>query len=122
MKDTKGVVLVAEDNESNFDLLNVILRKDYCLWRAENGEEAVQLYKEHKPDLILMDIKMPVMDGWEAIRIIREISAEVPIFAVSAYSYESDRIKSIEAGCNEFITKPIDLYLLKTLVKKYVFK
>ena len=122
MEDAKGVILVAEDNESNFDLLNVILRKEYCLVRAENGEEAVRLYKECKPDLILMDIKMPGMDGWEATRLIREISADIIIFAVSAYSYESDRIKSLEAVCNEFITKPIDIHLLKTLIKKYVFK
>ena len=61
MEDAKGVILVAEDNESNFDLLNVILRKEYCLVRAENGEEAVRLYKECKPDLILMDIKCR---GW----------------------------------------------------------
>ena len=119
MEDAKGVILVAEDNESNFDLLNVILRKEYCLVRAENGEEAVRLYKECKPDLILMDIKMPGMDGWEATRLIREISAAIIIVA---YSYESDRIKSLEAGCNEFITKPIDIHLLKTLIKKYVFK
>lgn len=62
------------------------------------------------------------MDGWEATRLIREISADIIIVAVSAYSYESDRIKSLEAGCNEFITKPIDIHLLKTLIKKYVFK
>ena len=69
-----------------------------------------------------MDIKMPGMDGWEATRLIREISADIIIVAVSAYSYESDRIKSLEAGCNEFITKPIDIHLLKTLIKQYVFK
>lgn len=84
-------------------------------------EEAVRLYKECKPDLILMDIKMPGMDGWEATRLIREISADIIIVAVSAYSYESDRIKSLEAGCNEFITKPIDIHLLKTLNKKICF-
>lgn len=122
MEEERGVILVAEDNESNFDLLNVVLRKDYLLIRAENGEEAIQLYQTCKPDLILMDIKMPVMDGWEAIRVIREISADIPIFAVSAYSYQSDRVKALQLGCNEFITKPIDLHLLKTLIKKYVFE
>ena len=69
--------------------------------------EAVTMYDEVNPDLILMDIKMPNLDGLEATRIIRQLSAEVPIIAQSAYAYEHDRNAAEEAGCNDFISKPI---------------
>lgn len=103
----KATILIAEDTDSNFDLLNAILGRKYRLVRAKDGMEAVTMYDEVNPDLILMDIKMPNLDGLEATRIIRQLSAEVPIIAQSAYAYEHDRNAAEEAGCNDFISKPI---------------
>ena len=112
----KATILIAEDTDSNFDLLNAILGRKYRLVRARDGME----YDEVNPDLILMDIKMPNLDGLEATRIIRQLSAEVPIIAQSAYAYEHDRNAAEEAGCNDFISKPIAQEKLKEKIKKWL--
>ena len=116
----KATILIAEDTDSNFDLLNAILGRKYRLVRARDGMEAVTMYDEVNPDLILMDIKMPNLDGLEATRIIRQRSAEVPIIAQSAYAYEHDRNAAEEAGCNDFISKPIAQEKLKEKIKKWL--
>lgn len=116
----KATILIAEDTDSNFDLLNAILGRKYHLVRAKDGMEAVIMYDEVNPDLILMDIKMPNLDGLEATRIIRQLSAEVPIIAQSAYAYEHDRNAAEEAGCNDFISKPIAQEKLKEKIKKWL--
>lgn len=116
----KATRLIAEDTDSNFDLLNAILGRKYHLVRAKDGMEAVTMYDEVNPDLILMDIKMPNLDGLEATRIIRQLSAEVPIIAQSAYAYEHDRNAAEEAGCNDFISKPIAQEKLKEKIKKWL--
>ena len=113
-------ILVAEDTDSNFDLLEAILGKKHRLIRAHDGMEAVIMYDEVKPDLILMDIKMPNLDGLEATKIIRELSATVPIIAQSAFAYEQDRKAAQEAGCNDFIAKPIAQDKLKAMIKKWL--
>ena len=116
----KATILIAEDTDSNFDLLNAILGRKYRLVRARDGMEAVTMYDEVNPDLILMDIKMPNLDGLEATRIIRQLSAEVPIIAQSAYAYEHDRNAAEEAGCNDFISKPIAQEKLMEKIKKWL--
>ena len=116
----QATILIAEDTDSNFDLLNAILGRKYHLVRAKDGMEAVTMYDEVNPDLILMDIKMPNLDGLEATRIIRQLSAEVPIIAQSAYAYEHDRNAAEEAGCNDFISKPIAQEKLKEKIKKWL--
>lgn len=116
----KATILIAEETDSNFDLLNAILGRKYRLVRAKDGMEAVTMYDEVNPDLILMDIKMPNLDGLEATRIIRQLSAEVPIIAQSAYAYEHDRNAAEEAGCNDFISKPIAQEKLKEKIKKWL--
>lgn len=116
----KATILIAEDTDSNFDLLNAILGRKHRLVRAKDGMEAVTMYDEVNPDLILMDIKMPNLDGLEATRIIRQLSAEVPIIAQSAYAYEHDRNAAEEAGCNDFISKPIAQEKLKEKIKKWL--
>ena len=116
----QATILIAEDTDSNFDLLNAILGRKYRLVRARDGMEAVPMYDEVNPDLILMDIKMPNLDGLEATRIIRQLSAEVPIIAQSAYAYEHDRNAAEEAGCNDFISKPIAQEKLKEKIKKWL--
>lgn len=120
--DEKHTILIAEDIDNNYDLLNIILRKDYKLVRAVNGIEAVKLYSEIKPDIILMDMKMPEMGGLEATRLIRMESQDVPIIAVTAFAFESDREVALEAGCNDFLSKPIDIPVLKSLIKEYLAK
>ena len=115
-------ILIAEDTDSNYDLLNAILSKQYRLVRANDGMEAVLLYDEVKPDLILMDIKMPNLDGLEATKIIRELSATVPIIAQSAFAYEHGVKAAMEAGCNDFIAKPIAQSKLKEVINKWLTK
>lgn len=113
-------IMIAEDTDSNFDLLEAILGKDYRLIRAHDGMEAVTMYDEVKPDLILMDIKMPNLDGLEATKIIRELSGTVPIIAQSAFAYEQDRKAAKEAGCNDFIAKPIAQEKLMSMIDKWL--
>ncbi len=122
MPHREATILVAEDYQSNYDLIAAMIGKIYRLVHAHDGMEAIQLYDQYKPDLILMDIKMPNIDGLDATRTIREMSAEIPIIAVSAYAYEKDKAAAIESGCNEFLTKPIAADLLKTTINKYLKK
>ena len=91
----RRTILVVEDVESNFLLLKAIIGKIYTLLHAWNGREAVEMYEQSQPDLILMDIKMPEMDGLEATRIIREISREIPIIALTAFAFDDDRVKAL---------------------------
>lgn len=106
-------ILIAEDNESNFLLLVEILKKNYRIIHAVNGIEAIQMYKNDKPDAILMDIKMPQMDGLTATRNIRQFDPDIPIIVVSANAYEHDKQIAYQAGCNAYIMKPINFKELK---------
>ena len=113
-------ILVAEDYQSNYDLIEAMIGKIYKLVHAHDGMEAIIFYEQYKPDLILMDIKMPNINGLDATKAIREMSASVPVIAVSAYAYEKDKIAAIESGCNEFLTKPVSADLLKMTINKYL--
>ena len=113
-------ILVAEDYQSNYDLIEAMIGKIYKLVHAHDGMEAIIFYEQYKPDLILMDIKMPNINGLDATKAIREMSASVPVIAVSAYAYEKDKIAAIESGCNDFLTKPVSADLLKMTINKYL--
>ena len=113
-------VLVAEDNESNFLLVFTILKKDYSIVWAHDGLEAVDMFKSDHPDIILMDIKMPRLDGLTATRKIREYDARIPIIALSAFAFETDKQEAMTAGCNDYITKPVDFHLLKEAIKRHL--
>ncbi|MBQ8867510.1 MAG: response regulator [Bacteroidaceae bacterium] len=113
-------VLIAEDTDSNYLLLSIVLRKRYNLTRAYNGQEAIELYQSSKPDLILMDIKMPIMDGLEATREIRKMDTETPIIALTANAFDSDKQKAKEAGCNGYMAKPIVAAELLVLMQEYL--
>ena len=113
-------MLIAEDNDSNFFLLYNVLKNKYRIERALNGREAVALSAVLRPDLILMDIKMPVMDGLEATRQIREAGSSVPIIAVTAYAYDSDRAKALDVGCDDYIAKPLTGDVLKKKLRKHL--
>lgn len=106
-------ILIAEDNESNYRLFQSILRKDYNLVHAWDGREAVELYKAHRPQIILMDINMPVMDGYEATQEIRKLSSDVPIIAITAFAYASDEQRVMENGFDGYMAKPINAPQLK---------
>lgn len=99
-------ILVAEDIDSNYMLVNAIL-KDYDLTRACTGKEAVEFASNFRYDAILMDLKMPVMDGIEATMKIRQFDKITPIIAVTANAFDSDKVEAMEAGCNAFVTKPL---------------
>lgn len=113
-------ILIAEDTDSNYILIKAILGKQYHLERAKDGIEAVSMFEEIKPDLILMDMKMPNLGGLDATRIIRELSPTVPIIALTAFAYEHDRQAALDAGCNDFLTKPFTQEILKERIEKFL--
>ena len=98
-------------------LMKAFIGKRYEVIRAHDGQEAIDLFPKVRPDLVFMDIKMPVVDGYEATRAIRKISKEVPILAITAFAFESDREKALEAGCTDYLTKPIKMKLLVSRVQ-----
>lgn len=117
----KATILVAEDIDDNFELIRVMIGSQYRLLHAKDGNQAIDLFEKYHPDLILMDIKMPEVNGLEAIRIIRRKSpSSPPIIAVSAYAYEDDKKELLDVGCNDFVTKPLDKDILLATIHKYL--
>jgi len=115
------VVLITEDEEVNFFYLKTLLKKTEArVIRARNGKEAVDIIADHRGeiDLILMDINMPVMDGYEAMRIIKSRHPEIPIIAQTAYTLNNDRHKCLKAGFNDYIAKPISRVALFRMVNE----
>ena len=120
-KDTAmKTILIAEDTDSNYILTKAILGKEYHLERAKDGMEAVNMFVEINPDIILMDMKMPNLSGLDATKIIRELSPTVPIIALTAFAYDHDRKAAFDAGCNDFLTKPFTQEGLKETIKRWV--
>jgi PAS domain S-box-containing protein len=115
-------LLVAEDDEMSYQFMELILEEEgYQLLHAANGEEAVHLLRDNPDiDLVLMDIKMPVMTGLEATRKIREFNPDIPVIAQTAYAMSGDRERILEAGCTDYITKPISRDLLIHKLNKYL--
>lgn len=110
-------ILIAEDIDSNYLLVKAILRS--CrLSRAVNGKEAIELAQNNKYDVILMDIKMPLMDGLDATRKIREFDKITPIIALTANAFDSDKVDALDAGCDAYITKPINKADLEKTIKE----
>lgn len=110
---SKKKILVVEDNEDNREIFVYRLQQlGYEILVASNGKEAIEKASEAKPDLIFMDLRMPVMDGWEATKALRqtEWGKDLPVVAVTAHDLEEDRRKALSAGCNEFIPKPVMNY------------
>ena len=115
-------ILVAEDEESNFELVRIVLQKRYRLLRARNGIEAVTINEDEHPDLILMDIRMPDMNGLDATRIIKEVNHNTPIIALSAYAFEENIREAKAAGCDAFMAKPFRVEDLIEICAKYTNK
>ena len=109
-------ILVAEDND--FILMGYLLKKHYEVIRAINGIDAVEKVEQGGIDMVLMDLKMPEMDGLQATRIIKEKYPDMPIIALTANAFSSDREQAFEAGCDEFLSKPVNSELcLETIAK-----
>ena len=117
-------VLIVDDDAKNLKLLRILIQKaGYETIEAENGEEAVRLAKEHIPALILMDNRMPVMDGITATKILKAepTTAKIPIIATTASAMKGDRERIMrEAGCDDYVPKPIDGKAFMNVVKKYL--
>lgn len=116
--DGKPLILVAEDNPSNYRLVEVLLHNDYALLHAETGLEAIALFRRHRPALILMDISMPEMDGYEALKGVRALDAKVPVIALTARAFETDRQQMKECGFNGSLAKPLDARELKRAIRR----
>ncbi len=112
----RWTLLVAEDSDMNFRLIEAVLGQRFRLVRAVTGAEAVEQFANVHPDAVLMDVRMPVMGGLEATRQIRKMSPDVPIIAMSAYSYGNEPELAREAGCNDFLTKPLSQYSLNKIL------
>ena len=113
-------ILVAEDVESNYMQINALLNKDYTISWVRNGKEAVNSFLRDRPDLILMDIRMPVMNGVDAITKIRSISVDIPIIAVTANAFLIEQQQALAAGCNDVVAKPYSYEQLREKVEKYI--
>lgn len=121
IKSLRPLILVAEDDDSNFKLIKAIIGKKCDILWAKNGEEMLNLYRDHGKEAwaILMDIKMPIMNGLEATRIIRQQRATLPIIMQTAYAFSSDRDNAIEAGATEVLVKPITVSALRNCLNSY---
>jgi two-component system, cell cycle response regulator DivK len=113
-------ILIVEDIELNIDLLTQILEDDYDLLVAKDGAQSVSLVEQHEPDLVLMDMSLPIMDGYEATRTIRKTFPSLPIIGLSAHAMRGDADKALSAGCTDYLTKPVDEDLLLQKLKYYL--
>ncbi|MGB3143776.1 MAG: response regulator [Maribacter sp.] len=118
---TKCTILIAEDEEINFFLLKVWIQDTCTIIHAKNGEEALQLFKEHPEiDLIIMDIRMPYINGIEATKIIRETNTTIPIIAHTAYAMNDEHTTIMEAGSTDILIKPTNKEACIQMLKKYI--
>ena len=113
-------ILIAEDEESNFLLLQTILKRQCKVLHAMTGKELLEIYKKEHADLILMDIKMPEMNGIDALKEIRKFDKDIPIIMQSAYAFENDMEAARQAGSNEFMTKPINIKEFKSMITRFL--
>jgi two-component system, cell cycle response regulator DivK len=118
----KKTILVVDDTDWNRDLLVQLLEDEYHVVQAIDGAEGLRKTEEDKPDLILMDLGMPVMDGWEATRRIKAKDAlkQIPIIAVTSHAMVGDEIEARKAGCDDYLAKPIDEDLLLQKIRKFL--
>ena len=118
----KKTILIVDDTEWNRELLVQLLEEDYNILQAVDGADGVRMTEENKPDLILMDLGMPVMDGWEATRKIKANDAlkHIPVIAVTSHAMVGDEIDARKAGCDDYLSKPIDDEALIAKIKRFI--
>lgn len=122
---SKGRILIVEDNMDTYELVRFILEKNgYDTFLAMNGRDGVNAAKKQSPDLIIMDLSMPEMDGWTAIRLIKEnvTISSIPLIALTAHALPGDRQRAMDSGCDEYVTKPMDLLELIETVDSWISK
>ncbi|WP_445725559.1 response regulator [Flavobacterium sp.] len=125
MTPKKNTILIVEDEEVNYlfieILLTDVLNLDCTILHAKNGKEAVEFCKDNPAiEFVLMDIKMPIMNGYDATKLIKEFNPNLTIVAQTAYTTAEDRAKAFEVGCNDFIPKPVDKTVLRPILTKYL--
>ena len=115
-------ILVVEDVDFNRDLLVQLLEDDYEVIEAVNGQEGVEFAERERPDLILMDLSLPVMDGWEATRQLKanDDFRSIPVIALTAHAMKGDEEKALAAGCDDYLVKPLDEDELIAKIQKYL--
>jgi len=120
---SRPTVLVVEDNKDNMTLIaDILTSMDYDILQARNGQQGVEKAEEAKPDLILMDLSLPVMDGWSATRMIKSNPdlSHIPVIALTAHALQGDKEKAFEAGCDDYLSKPLNLAALMEKLKTYL--
>lgn len=113
-------ILIVEDIDLNVDLLSQLLEDDYALMVARDGAQGVALAEDKQPDLVIMDMALPVMDGYEATRRLRARFPSLPIVGLSSHAMSGDAEKAKAAGCNDYLTKPIDEVLLRRTLQQHL--
>ena len=113
-------ILIAEDNDSNYILMTYILKNHYEFVRARDGQQAVDMVETESPDMILMDLKMPVLGGLDATRVIRRSHPDIPIIALTANAFDTDREEAMAAGCTDFLSKPVSTQKCLETIAKYL--
>ena len=116
-------ILVIEDNNLNAKLLeDIFTAKGYKVKIAENGEDGLEMVKKKKPDIILMDIQLPGMSGYELTRILKndEGTSGIPIIAITAYALKGERERAFREGCDEYMSKPINTRIMPTIVEQFI--
>ena len=119
------VILIVEDDPRNLKLIRDLLQiRKYTILEATDGKQSVDMARAKMPDLILMDIQMPVMNGFEATSILKAdpVTKSITIVALTAFAMQGDKEKCMEAGCNDYITKPLDIRAFVTKVREYLEK
>ncbi|HEX8905519.1 MAG TPA: response regulator [Longimicrobiaceae bacterium] len=123
MADSSKTVLLVEDNEDNRTVYRTILEHfGYKVTEARNGEDGVRMAREEHPDLILMDISIPLIDGWEATRILKSEpgTSHIPIIALTAHALATDRAKAAEVGCDGYLAKPCEPRRVVAEVQRFI--
>ena len=118
-EEEQKTILVAEDIQSNFSLVSSLLKNRCKLLHAPNGQKAVEIVQTQPVDLVLMDMKMPIMDGRTATAEIRKFNTRIPIVALTAHAFETDRVTALEVGCDDYLVKPINGAKLMQALKEY---
>lgn len=126
-KNERTTVLIAEDEEINFIYFNTMFKyaktRNFEIIHAKNGEEVVKICKENESiDIILMDIRMPLMNGYDATMEIRKFNSVIPIIAQTAFAREDDKRRALESGCNDYIAKPVKKDVLLEMIEKLLNK
>lgn len=116
-------ILIVEDNPANLRLLKMALKGDSCaILEATNGEDAIRMAMDQTPDIIVMDIQLPKMDGYEATRRLRQMNRlnRTPIIALTAHAMKGDEDKALQAGFDRYVSKPIDVTVFRSLIRAYL--